>query len=94
MGTSTDERTPMPNAQEQFPVVTLTRKDIAGMLNDSILSSQPIPVFEDDDERLTGDLCREVAGLWAEILDDDLSEEDRGAEERTAIATILQKHFG
>mgnify|MGYP003583094429 CR=1 FL=1 len=84
----------MLNPNEQFVVVSLMRSQIASCFNDVIqdqqLTTRP---FTDDDDRLTSDVCREAAAAWADVLDDDLSEEDRGPAQRDEMYAIIQKHF-
>ena len=84
----------MLNPNEQFVVVSLTRSQIASCFNDVIQERQlTIRPFVDADDRLTSDTCREAAAAWADVLDEDLSEEDRGSAQRDEMYMIIQKHF-
>ena len=85
----------MADGQQQFIVVSVTRASIAEMFNECIQDNlMDIPLFTDDSDLLTNGICQEVAIGLGEVLDDDLSEEDRGHEEREFVETIVRKHFG
>jgi hypothetical protein len=84
----------MLNPHENFLIRAVSRMGVADAMNDVIALEQlPIPVFTPHDDRLTGARCQLVAEAFAKILDDDLSEEERNADERDAIHAILLKHF-
>lgn len=84
----------MAAALQQFIVITIMRCDIADMLNDVITArSLSIPLFTQDDDRLTDEICQEAAGELGEVLDANLGEEDRGDEERSVMLILLEKHF-
>ena len=87
----------MLNAQEQFVVMTITRADIAGWLND-YLEDHPdvadIPRFKEDDVRLSRGVCRHFAGVWASVLDPDLSEEERNDERWDMLQDVLVNKLG
>jgi hypothetical protein len=82
------------NPNEKFIIQSISRVEIADVMNDVIsFEALSIPPFTMDDARLTSVRCQQVADAMAKILDDDLSEEDRNAENRDAVHAILLKHF-
>lgn len=82
----------MLDPNQKFIVMTLDRKEIADLLNDVIDEKEldHVPRFDMADDRLTDDLCEQIAGLWAQILDEDLDEEERVAEQRDTLHTLLK----
>lgn len=81
----------MLQANEKFVIVSVSRMAIADMCNDRITAKGlSIPLFEAGDDRLTGSVCEALAEAFSQLYDDDLSEEDRGDEERDTIDLFLQ----
>ena len=84
----------MLNPHEKFVIVSISREDIADMMNDRIQTKRfNVPKFSADDDRLTSQVCGNIATSFADIYSDDLSEEDRADEERDIIDGILHHHF-
>jgi hypothetical protein len=71
--------------KQLFVITTISRKDIAEMLNNSIDAAGATDVdrFKRDDPRLTDKVCREVANL---IYDADSAHDDGMAEANMAAA--------
>lgn len=81
----------MLQANEKFVIVSVSRMGIADMCNDRIEEKGlSIPLFKAGDDRLTSPLCEALAEAFSQLYDGDLSEEDRGAEERDTVDLFLQ----
>lgn len=84
----------MDSADEVFIMMSISKVDIANMCNDRIEDRElNIAPIRTNDPRLTNELCEKIATAFGEIYNDDLSEEDRGAEQRHVIDLVLKKYF-
>lgn len=81
-----------PNPNESFAIKSLTREQIAKNLT-SIVNDENIDIalFEKDDDRLTSDICQELATDFR-FVDED-SEEDTYMEEQRLCRKLIYKHF-
>lgn len=63
--------------QQKFVAITFTRSEIAKELNEHIVNdSHDIEPFTEDDDRLTDELCEELASAMAQqYWDNDATEE-------------------
>jgi hypothetical protein len=85
----------MHNPHQLFVVATVSRAMIAENLNDVIVSSEMysnIEPFEDDDERLTDEVCQTIADQLYDLAaaTSDMNEED----EREIYAQSLEVFSG
>ena len=84
----------MLNGEERFVVKSISRNDIAAMLNDVIDEKQlTVPLFGEGDPRLTSRLCGTFADSIAGVYEGGFSHEDLGYEERTVVLTFILVHF-
>lgn len=84
----------MLNGEERFVVKSISRSEIAAMMNDVINEKQlTVPLFGEGDPRLTSRLCGALVDSLALIYDGGFSREDLGYEERTFILTFIIVHF-
>lgn len=85
----------MLNPTEQFVVISLQRSQMADCLNDVINEQRlTVPRFTHGDNRLTSDICHEIADVWGDLMNADMGDEDLGAEQHNAMHDILKKYFG
>ena len=84
----------MLNGEERFVVMSISRNDIAAMLNDVIDEKQlTVPLFGEGDPRLTSRLCGTFVDNLATAYDMVTSEENMGYAERDAVYTFLLVYF-
>ena len=86
----------MLNGEERFVLRSISRNDIAAMLNDVIDEKQlNIPLFGvvPDDSRLTSRLCGTFVDSLSNVDDMVTSEENLGYAERDAAYTFLLVYF-
>ena len=86
----------MLNGEERFVLKSISRNDIAAMLNDVIDEKKlAIPLFGavPDDDRLTSRLCGTFVESLADAYDMVTSEENMGYAEREAVYTFLLVYF-
>lgn len=84
----------MLNGEERFVVMSISRNDIAAMLNDVIDEKQlTVPLFGEGDPRLTSRLCGTFVDRLSTVYDGSFSEEDLGYEQREIVHTFLLVYF-
>ena len=82
------------NPSEQFALNTITRASIAHKFNYAIaVGNLKVDEFTDTDQRLTNELCVDLAYEFGQI-DDDGREENRVAQETEIINAIIIARFG
>jgi len=82
----------MLNPNEQFVVLSFARKHVADLFND-VIDERGLNIipFTPDDERLTCEVCQEVASGWIVTLEDN-NEDDQVEAAGELLMDVLNKH--
>ena len=84
----------MLNGNERFVVRSISRNDIAAMLNDVIDEKRlTVPLFGEGDPRLTSRICGTIAERLADVYDEAASDENLGEAERELMYTLITVYF-
>jgi len=84
----------MLSPDQSFPVLFLTRRDVALLFNDCIKENKlDITIFQVFDEDLPGTVCQELANEWGELYNKYPDRNDMATAQRAAVLKVLLNNY-